>query len=161
MYGTKTGTEEHNYFTQNIIPNEVMITGTVRVLKLDVLELISQRLLEIVEGIEKAFCVEADMKIKENNVPLLVNDESATDLLYDSAAKVLGDQNVIFPPPVMGSEDFALFTRAVPGSMMRIGCSKSWEKIGSIPLHSPCFDIDEAVLPIGVEIFADAVKMYL
>ena len=159
--GVVTIGEFHAGSAPNIIPDKVMMTGTIRVLKDEVLELIVKRLSEIAEGIEKTFCVTVDLNIKKNNVPALINDESATNLLFNSVEKSLGGQNILFLPPVMGSEDFALFTQAVPGAMTRIGCSKNLKGCEEKRLHSPHFDIDEAVLPIGVEIFTETVKMFL
>ncbi len=159
--GVLTIGEFHAGSAPNIVPDKVMMTGTIRAFKNEVLELISQRLSEIVEGIEKTFNVKANLNIENNNIPALINDESATNLLFNSAAKILGDQNMIFSPPNMGSEDFALFTQAVSGAMTRIGCCKNLEENKVRQLHSPIFDIDEAALPIGVDIFTDAVTSYL
>ena len=159
--GALTIGEFHAGTAPNIIPDKVMMAGTIRAFKSDVIELILKRLSEITEGIEKPFHVKVNLNIKENRVPALFNDKSATELLFNSAVKILDEQNIIFSEPDLGAEDFAFFTQAVPGAMTHIGCGKNLEKNQEIPSHSPNYDIDEAVLPIGVEIFTDAVKTYL
>jgi hippurate hydrolase len=51
----------------------------------------------------------------------------------------------------MGSEDFSYYLERVPGAFFRFGARRpEWEPT---PLHSPRFDIDEAVLAIGAEFF--------
>jgi len=88
------------------------------------------------------------------------NHDSACDLLEKAAEKAVGAHAVSRVEPVMGSEDFALFTEKVPGAIFRIGCSNK-EKGMIYPLHSPNFDLDETSLVHGLEVFIEAVKMYL
>jgi len=62
--------------------------------------------------------------------------------------------------PSMGSEDFAYYLEKVPGSFFRLGIRN--EEKGIIhPYHSSRFDIDEEVLPFGVEMFVRIVDKYL
>lgn len=61
-------------------------------------------------------------------------------------------ENVVTTPhPSMGSEDFAFYLQHKPGCFVRFGARKTgWEPL---PLHSPAFDVDEEVLPIGAAFF--------
>ena len=83
-----------------------------------------------------------------------------TDRISQVLVKIVGEKNVTYIPPVMGAEDFAYFTKARPGAMIRLGCANKAEGVVH-PLHSPRFDIDEKVLDIGVAIFYEAVRQYL
>jgi hippurate hydrolase len=55
-------------------------------------------------------------------------------------------------PPIMASEDFGVFTRAVPGNFTFIG-----NGTGSSPLHSHGYDVDDDILDVGVRFYAELV----
>ncbi len=143
----------------NIIPDQAMLSGTVRTFDNEIRDIIIHRLGEIVESIEKGFQVKIDFQYKDG-VPLTINHESVTSEVFDSAVKILGKENVEYYEPQMGGEDYGLFTKIVPGTFLRLGCGNSDKGIIHKG-HSPHFDVDEAALPIGVEIFTEAVKSYL
>jgi amidohydrolase len=143
----------------NIIPEQALLTGTVRAFKDDVREKIILRLTEISESLEKAFRVEVDYEYIDG-VPIVINNETVTAELFETAVKILGEKNVFYMEPQMGGEDFGLYTQRVPGTFMRIGC-RNPEKGIIHKGHSPYFDVDEASLAIGVEIFTEAVRSYL
>jgi len=134
----------------NIIPDQVLLTGTVRTFKPEVRDRIIGRLTEIASGLEKSFGVRSDYRFREG-VPVCTND---------AAAEVLGRENVHYMIPQMGGEDFGLFTQKTPGTFMRIGV-KNPEKGIVHKGHSPHFDVDEASLVAGVEVFTEAIRAYL
>ena len=143
----------------NVIPETAVLEGSIRALTGSVRDQIFKRLQDMVYGLEKAFDVQCQFQI-HTGVPILINNSEVAESLYDASVKVLGSENVSYLPPIMGSEDFSYFTLERPSAIMRLGCSN--EKRGIVNfLHSPYFDIDEAVLEIGTEIFYQAVKSYL
>ena len=143
----------------NVIPETAVIEGSIRALSASVRDQIFKRLQDMVYGLEKAFGVQCQFKIHPG-VPILINNSEVAESLYDVSVKVLGSENVSYLPPIMGSEDFSYFTLERPSAIMRLGCSNKKRGIVNF-LHSPYFDIDEAVLEIGTEIFYEAVKCYL
>ena len=143
----------------NIIPEQALLTGTVRAFKDEVREKIILRLTEIAESLEKAYKVEVDYQYIDG-VPIVLNDETVTAELFETAVKILGEENVYYMKPQMGGEDFGLYTQRIPGTFMKIGC-RNPEKGIVHKGHSPYFDVDEASLAIGVEIFTEAVRSYL
>ena len=143
----------------NVIPETAVLEGSIRALTGSVRDQIFKRLQDMVYGLEKAFDVQCQFQF-QTGVPILINNSEVAESLYDASVKVLGSENVSYLPPIMGSEDFSYFTLERPSAIMRLGCSN--EKRGIVNfLHSPYFDIDEAVLEIGTEIFYQAVKSYL
>jgi len=60
----------------------------------------------------------------------------------------------------MGSEDMAYFMNEVPGSFLFLGAANA-ERGLTYPHHNPRFDIDEAVLPLGVAILAETATRFL
>ena len=58
------------------------------------------------------------------------------------------------PHPSMGGEDFSYYLDQVPGCFVRFGARKN--DLTDAPAHSPRFDFDEAVLPVGASFLARA-----
>ena len=143
----------------NIIPDRAVLTGTVRTFKKEVRRLIIQRLEAIATSLEKAFQVDVDYRFNDG-VAVCITNETVTEDLYETAVKVLGEENVHYVTPQMGGEDFGEFMDRVPGTFMRIGCRN--EEKGIIHKgHSPYFDVDESALAVGVEVLVEAVRSYL
>ena len=60
----------------------------------------------------------------------------------------------------MGGEDFSYYLQKVPGAFFRLGNRN--EAKGTIhPYHSSLFDVDEDILPLGVEMFVRVIDEYL
>lgn len=149
----------HAGSASNVIPDSARLEATVRSFKPEVRQQIKERLGELAQGLEKSFGVSVEYEFI-TGVPPCVSDEKMSQVLYEASAEVLGEENLVWLEPKTGGEDFALFTQRVQGAIMRLGCSNQAKGI-TYPLHSPHFDIDEAVLPIGVEIFSRAVRSLL
>ncbi|RTZ97220.1 MAG: amidohydrolase [Deltaproteobacteria bacterium] len=143
----------------NIIPETAVLEGTIRSLKKTVRTRLIDRLNDLADGLEKTFGVQASFVLHEG-VPPGLNDKTVSADMFQAAAAIVGQENVSYIPPVMGAEDFAYFTQARPGAMIRLGCANHDKGI-DYPLHSPRFDMDEKVLDIGVEIFYEAITRYL
>ena len=143
----------------NVIPESAHLQGSIRALSSDVRQKTIERLEEIAAGLGTTFGVDSQFILHEG-VPPLENDIEVADSLYAISKDVLGEDNVSYMPPVMGSEDFSYFTEERPSAIMRLGCANREEDLKRT-LHSPYFDIDEEVLEIGVSIFTEAVVRYL
>lgn len=143
----------------NVIPDTARIEGSIRALRPEARELVHRRIRALSAALEPAF--EATCRLEINTgVPPLVNHPPSAALLLAAARQVIGEPNAAFLPPIMASEDFAYFTQACPGAIMRLGCSNP-DKGLVHKLHNPRFDIDEEVLPIGVAIFFEAIARVL
>ncbi len=143
----------------NVIPEFAHLEGSIRALSPDIRSQLIQRLGSIVAGLEESFNVACDFHVQEG-VPVLVNDREVAEFLFQTSADVLGPEKVSYLPPIMGSEDFSYFTLERPSAIMRLGCSNP-DKDLTRSLHSPYFDIDEAVLEVGAIVFSEAVKKFL
>ena len=82
--------------------------------------------------------------------PVLINDDKTTQKLRESAAKVVGEENIREHVRSTGGEDFAYFAKEKPGCMFRLGIVGKNGK--AYPSHTSRFDIDEEALDIGVRI---------
>ena len=143
----------------NVIPETAHLQGSIRALSAEVRQKTIERLEEIAAGLGMTFGVDSQFILHEG-VPPLENDIEVADFLYAVSKDVLGEDNVSYMLPVMGSEDFSYFTEERPSAIMRLGCANREEDLKRT-LHSPYFDIDEEVLEIGVSIFTEAVVRYL
>jgi amidohydrolase len=143
----------------NIIPDEVELMGTVRSLNPQVREELKSRVEQIVQGIVRSFGMDYRFEF-EYGYPVLINDLEMSKLVATACSKGIGKENVEILKPSMGGEDFAYYLEKVPGSFFRLGC-RNEEKGIVHPYHSSLFDIDEEVLPFGVEMFIRVIDQYL
>ena len=143
----------------NIIPDEVELLGTVRSLIPAVREELKSRLEQVARGVAGSFGMDYRWDF-QYGYPALVNDPQMSRLVAEACAQGIGKGNVEFLRPSMGGEDFAYYLEKVPGAFFRLGCRN--EAKGIIhPFHSSLFDIDEDVLPFGVEMFVRIIDEYL
>jgi amidohydrolase len=142
----------HGGQNANVIPEEVVLEGTVRTLDRAVREKTIAHIRTLADGIEQVTGTKLDVQL-EQGTPSVYNDEQLTTTLSDVAAQLLGADNVTFMPrPSMGSEDFAVYLEHVPGVMFRLGAAGdngTWSG-----LHTPTFDVDERCLAVGAKILA-------
>ena len=143
----------------NIIPDEAEILGTVRSLTQKVREELKSRMELVTQGVAKSFGMDYDFDF-QYGYPALINNPEMSRLVAAACAKGIGKENVEFIRPSMGGEDFAYYLEKVPGSFFRLGCRNEEKGIVN-PFHNSRFDIDEDVLPFGVEIFARIIDEYL
>ncbi|MGC9993267.1 MAG: M20 family metallopeptidase [Candidatus Cybelea sp.] len=134
-------------YRNNIIADEVKMSGTLRAHDPVVRDALEGRVRRIVAGVAAAYNVDADVHVVRGYPPV-VNDEP---LAQRFAAYVRANSavRVTRPQPTMGGEDFAYFAQRVPGLLIRLGVRS--EAVGAVhPAHSALFRIDEAALPVGV-----------
>ncbi len=141
----------HAGVADNVIPERVDITGTIRYMNEEVQKVIHaeiERALSIAESLGGKF--EHRIVI---GYPPMNNDPNIVDLISEVGGEIIGRDNIHDHDPEMGAEDYAFFTNVVPGAMFNLGCRIE----GDVRRHhNPRFDIDEGCLPIGMAILAEA-----
>ena len=146
----------HGGQTDNVIPETVEITGTIRSMD----EEVRQKLFEELEkalGVARALGGDFELSIEEG-YPSSMNDPQVASLIRQVAIDLLGEDCLHPPEPGMGAEDFGLLANLAPGAMFFLGTKREGERREA---HSPTFDIDERALPIGAAILAEATRRYL
>ncbi len=123
--------------TWNVIPDTVVIEGTVRTFDSEVRDQVKQRFLAVAEQISAAFSLKANVKW-HSGPPPLCNDEAITGLVRDAAHKA--KLQVIDPDPSTAGEDFAYYLEHIPGSFAFFGTD------GDHDWHHPAFTIDETAI---------------
>jgi amidohydrolase len=89
----------------------------------------------------------------DDALPALVNDDRVTGAVERAAHRVIGQANILTGWRNPFSDDFGLFMAAAPGCLLLLGTANPDKGITEI-WHRPGFDIDEAALPVGLEIMA-------
>jgi amidohydrolase len=140
----------------NIIPSEVILTGTVRSFESKIKDVAKQRLKEIAEGTAKAMGGSIEFSYQDGYPPV-INDEAMAEFTLQVARRTLGEASVVPIDPVMGGEDFAYYLQKVPGAFFFLGAGDGME----FPHHHPAFDIDEKALPLGTLLMTNLAMEYL
>ena len=143
----------------NIIPDEVVLEGTVRSFRKDVRKKLRSEIERVCKSVAKAHGAKAIMRY-EHLYPATVNDVGMTDLAGKVGADVVGARKVVPQELTMGSEDMSYVLEEVPGCYVMLG-SRNPKKGFVNPHHSPRFNFDEDALPVGVEFIVRAAERYL
>jgi hippurate hydrolase len=143
----------------NVMPAELTITGTARSYTPEVRDLLERRIGELARGLAASYGVAAEVEYRRG-VPATVNHPAQTAVARAAAAALVGEAGVSEHAPVTGAEDFGLMLEARPGAFMFIGGGKGPE--GSSPnLHTPHFDFNDEIIPLGVAYWASVVDQEL
>jgi amidohydrolase len=134
-------------YRNNVIADEVKMSGTLRAHDPAVRDALEERVRRIVAGVAAAYNVDAQVQVVRGYPPV-VNDEPLAQR-FAEYVRANSSLRVERPQPTMGGEDFAYFAQRVPGLLIRLGVRS--ESSGAVhPAHSPLFRIDEDALPVGV-----------
>ncbi|MGB8956286.1 MAG: amidohydrolase [Tumebacillaceae bacterium] len=155
LYVTQFNSGVHN----NIIPEAAELAGTVRSYSQPVREAVPQRMEQIVRGLTEAHGAAFDLRYEFGYRPL-INEESSTRLIEQTAVELYGAEAVVRLQPSMAGEDFSAFLQKAPGSFFFVGAGNTKKGIVH-PHHHPRFDIDENALEIGVRMFVHAARKFL
>jgi amidohydrolase len=147
-------TSVHGGTAFNIIPESVELRGTLRTFAPETRERLRARVLAVSEAIVASQRGRLDVDWREGSPPV-VNDETATERVRLVAEGVVGPERVVRGERIMGGEDMALWLERAPGCYWFVGASGS--EASAYPHHHPRFDIDEAALPLAVELFTKAI----
>lgn len=139
-------------FTQNVIPEFVEISGTLRYTNSSVHQKLITTIKQVFE-ITKIYGGNYELRFEFQGDPV-INHLSGYKLIQSASTKVIGTKNIHPETPALGAEDFGAFTEKIPGAMFTLGTLiEGDERI----LHHPRFDIDEKAMPIGTAILVQAV----
>lgn len=137
----------------NVIPDSAYIEGTVRTLKKEKAESVKESIGRISKSIANAYRGTAELEYYYGYPPLINNPDEA-NFVKEVAVSLFGKESVEEAPISLGGEDMSYFLERVPGAFFWLGTRNEQKGIVN-PHHSPYFDIDEDVLPIGVELLVN------
>jgi amidohydrolase len=150
-------TQVHAGDTWNVIPDEAVVRGTTRAFRPEVQDLVERRMREICSGIAATYGVQVKTRY-ERRYPPTVNAARETEICASVLERMVGAENVVRIPPVMGSEDFAFMLQAKAGCYVFVGNGPGE---GGCMLHNPHYDFNDEVLPMGASYWANLVEHLL
>jgi len=133
--------------TFNVIPEEIILRGTVRYFDPLVQTQIINRLTALAENTAKAFGASAKVTYTPCVPPTINSPEAAAraaDVALTISGSVIRDQD-----PVMPGEDFADMLAERPGAFLFIGNGDS------AALHNPAYEFNDDAIPAGCSWFAE------
>ncbi len=145
----------------NIIPDDVVLEGTMRYLYEggpDSEENPPKRLRHIAESVSVTHGCTCEVEIERENTAV-INNPAMVQLARETAKEILGDEDKVVEHASMAGEDFAAYALRVPAVFAFLGTGNS-AKETDFPHHNPRFNIDEDVLPTGVEFFVEGALKY-
>lgn len=155
MFGKITGGTK-----SNIIPDKVALEGSIRFLYPggpDSEEKPTQRFIRIAEQVCATHRCTCDIDITHENIPL-INHKEMTDLARETAGEIFSGDDIV-DNHTIASEDFSEFCAKVPGVFIFLGAGNK-DAGTTVSHHHPAFDIDESVLPKGVEMFVRGARHF-
>jgi amidohydrolase len=151
-------TQIHGGDAYNIIPDEVILRGTVRSFREEVRDMVEPTMKRIADGVCAAYGATAELHY-EKRYPATVNSVEETELAAEAATEIVGSEAINRSPvPSMGSEDFAYMLREKPGSYVWVGNGAGE---GGCMLHNPGYDFNDDIIPIGASYWATLVEQVL
>lgn len=136
----------------NVIAEEVTLSGTLRTLNEETRNFAKEKIEEIAKGVANSFGgeVEIDFPVPGAFAPL-INSPEVVDVVVESAEEIIGKENIYFKEkPSMGGDDFSFFAQKVPSAYYFLGGGN--EEYANQPAHSSKFRIDEGLIPIGIKL---------
>jgi amidohydrolase len=144
-------TQIHAGDAYNVIPERAFIRGTARAFEPRILGLIEQNMGRIAHGVASGFGATAEVDFR-TLFPPLVNDAAEAEFIADTAAELVGAENVNRNGNlVMASEDFSFMLDRRPGAYIQIG---NGDGLGGCEVHNPGYDFNDEALPFGASLFA-------
>ncbi|HNB85141.1 MAG TPA: amidohydrolase [Anaerolineales bacterium] len=139
----------------NVIPQEVMMQGTIRTFDPQVRTKVLQRFDEVVRGVASAMGCQVELNVKQLT-PALINAERVAASVQATAQRLLPNlHHDLSPYLTMGAEDMAYMQAKVDGCYFFIG-SNNHERHLDYGHHHPKFDFDEQALITGSALMAAA-----
>jgi len=145
----------------NIIPDSVVMIGTIRTFDPEMRKEIHLRVKRTVEDIATSGGATARVNVSTGGL-ITQNDASLLEKMTPTLQRTAGDGGFKIVNPVTGSEDFPAFTKDIPGLFYFLGVApKGMDQKSQPANHSPLFFADEAALPTGVRAMTNLAVDYL
>ncbi|WP_374514677.1 amidohydrolase [Brevundimonas sp.] len=136
----------------NIIPDRATMSGTLRTFDIAQRDDLVRRAEIAIDNVAETYGATAEFSVRQN-AALVFNDEALSGWLAPVLAEAAGVDNVnAATPPTTVAEDFSYLSQEVPGVFYHLGATpEGTDPASGPPNHSPAFDVDESVLPLGVK----------
>lgn len=148
-------TEFNSGVSKNIVPDTAVLGGTIRSAAIQQREIGKEQLNKIVNQIVISQNAQAQVEITDHYPPT-INSPLETALVFNTAKKLLGSNNVSEKPrPARASEDFSFYLEKIPGCYFFMGNG------ASASCHNSAYDFNDAALAINAELMCQVAIAYL
>lgn len=141
----------HAGHANNILPEELTMTGTIRTHAEAVRTSIHAQIQKAADSTALLYGVQFSIDYP-HQAPVTLNHPQAVEAVQNIALQVAGTENVIMNArPVMASEDFAYFLQQVPGAYFFMGQEGAY-------CHHPQFIFDTDIIPLGASVIVELIR---
>lgn len=145
---------------QNIIPEEVTLSGTIRTLDKNMRDDVWKRVERTAKNIAEASGATAEVTF-DAKTGITYNDPALTKKMLPSLQKASGNNAFVIDAQT-GAEDFSYFAEKVPSVYFFVGGTPKDKDAAKAPSHhTPDFFIDESGMKTGVKAYCYLVTDYM
>lgn len=145
---------------ENIIPEELTMSGTIRTLDSAMQKEVHERIKTTAVNIAESAGATAEVTIRVG-VPVTFNTPALVKQMLPSLEKAAGAGNVYEREWTTGAEDFAFYGAKAPAFFLFVGgMPAGMNPKDAAPHHTPDFYIDDSRLDVGVKAFCQLVFDY-
>lgn len=150
----------------NVIPDTAQLSGTVRTLTNQTLDLIERRMAELGENLCKAMLCDVTFNFSREYPPT-INHPEETEICARTLEQLVGQHNYqTDTKPSMGAEDFSFMLEQVPGCYIWIGNGDGDHRYpghgaGPCTLHNSSYDFNDDLIPLGGSYWVSLVHEFL
>ncbi len=145
----------HGGSTHNIIPDQILLRGTLRTLDNQVLESCLKLIRDFSQTFARLYQIEAEVQFP-TNCPATINNPDLSRKFEDFMLKSGRDKDLLKPAkPSMGADDFAFYLQKVPGLYLLVGGG------GKGHLHSANLELDPGLIKPTVQTMAAFISSLL
>ncbi|MDN5787544.1 amidohydrolase, partial [Pseudorhodobacter sp.] len=134
----------------NVIPQTVVLKGTVRTFDAGVQDQVEARMQELPVQMAAAFGATAVVNF-QRGYPATVNSEENTGFAAEVAKGIAGKVNTD-TAPLMGAEDFSYMLNERPGAYIFLGNGDT------AMVHHPAYNFDDNAIPFGSSWYAGMIE---
>lgn len=145
---------------ENIIPEELTMSGTIRTLDSDMQKDVHAKIRRTAEKIAESMGATATVEI-QTMAPVTYNTPDLVKKMLPSLEKAAGKENVLETEWTTGAEDFAFYGEKAPAFFFFVGGMPKGGDPKTAPAHhTPDFYIDDSRLDVGIKAFCNIVFDY-
>jgi hippurate hydrolase len=151
-----SATQFHAGDAFNVIPDEIILRGTCRVLNPEIQAGLPDQIRRVANGIAATYGATAELNYM-TGYPATVNTSKEADFAAGICAEVAGGTGKVDRdlPPSMGAEDFSYMLQEKPGAYIWCG---NGDTAG---LHHPEYDFNDEALTVGASYWSRLVETRL
>jgi amidohydrolase len=150
----------HSGVRSNIIPEELVMEGTIRTLDSKMQQQVHERMKLTATKIAEASGATAEISI-DTKTKVTYNDPALVKLMTPAIEAAAGKENVTESEWTTGAEDFSFFGDKAPAFFFFLGGMPAGQDPAKAAAHhTPDFYIDDSKLDVGVKVFCQLVFDY-